>query len=246
MKISHSQKLENRRNIIASAVDLIAEKGIKSATMRQIARSAGLSDATIYNYFPTKEAILYAYYEDHMHACIAELKTVADFHTFSLQEQLQTLFDTSRRLYLPDREFVAVTFRRTMLAGSSDWRRIKPIRSVFLSAVHDMLAAASEVGEIPDQVFEDLIGQFFMDAYLGVIIYWLEDASDHFEQTSVLVDRGLDLACALLKAGIANKLFDMAIFFFKSHIVNRLEAFIAPIQSANKVKRRFMEALNDG
>ncbi len=245
MNISQEQKMENRKKILAAAVQLIGEKGFKAATMRQIARKAGIGDATIYNYFPTKEAILYGYYEDHMHACIDALKSVADFHSFSLQEQIQTLFDTSQTLYLPDRDFVAETFRPIMLAGSHDWSRLKPIRAIFLSAIHDMMAAASEVGEIPDQVFEDLIGQFFMDAYLGVVIYWLADTSDGFSNTSVLVDRGLDMACALLKAGIANKAFDMAVFFFKTHIINKMDAFITPIHTAGKVKRRFMEALDD-
>lgn len=167
-----------------------------------------------------------------------------DFQTFSLQEQIQTLFDTSTTLYLPDREFVAATFRQIMLSGSHDWARIKPIRAVFIAAIHDMMAAAAEVGEIPDQVFEDLIGQFFMDAYLGVVIYWLGDSSDGFSNTSVLVDRGLDLACALLKAGIANKIFDMAVFFFKAHIIHKMDAFIAPMQTAGKIKRQFMEDLD--
>jgi AcrR family transcriptional regulator len=246
MKISQEQKAENRSKIIAAAVELIGDSGLKAATMRQIARQAGVGDATIYNYFPTKEAILYGYYEDHMRACIEALKTVPEFQSFSLQEQIQTLFDTSHTLYLPDREFVAQTFRRTFLAGSGDWARLKPIRALFLAAIGDMLDAAAEVGEIPDQVFEDLIGQFFMEAYLGVTLYWLKDTSDHFGNTSLLVDRGLDLACAMLKAGVANKLFDMALFLFKTHIVGRMEALAArsPFGSSGSLKRRFMEAFD--
>jgi AcrR family transcriptional regulator len=245
MKISYKQKIENRKTIITAAVDLISDEGFKSATMRKIARHAGIADATIYNYFPTKEAILYSYYEDHMRACIDSLKEVPDFHTFTLQEQIQTLFDTSRTLYLSDREFVVKTFRKTMLTGSRDWARIKPIRAIFLSAIEEILSAASEVGEIPDQVFGDLIGQFFMDAYLGIMIYWIEDTSDGFANTSILLDRGLDLACAMLKAGIANKVFDIAVFFFKTHIIEKMEAFIAPLQTLEKAKRRFMEGKDD-
>lgn len=245
MKISQQQKIENRKTIIAAAVELISDNGFKSATMRKIARQAGIGDATIYNYFPTKEAILYGYYEDHMRGCIDSLKAVPDFHTFNLQEQIQTLFDTSQTLFLPDREFVAITFRQTMLTGSHNWARIKTIRAIFLSAIEEMISAAAEVGEIPDQVFGDLIGQFFMDAYLGVMIYWIEDTSDGFTNTSIVVDRGLDLACAMLKAGIANKIFDMAVFFFKTHIVEKMAAFSAPLQTAEKVKRKFMEGLNE-
>ena len=66
MKISEDQKQENRKKIIRSAVDAITQKGMKGATMKMIARKAGLGDATIYNYFPTKEAIVYAYYEEQL------------------------------------------------------------------------------------------------------------------------------------------------------------------------------------
>ena len=155
MKISQEQKAANRQAILEAAVTQIAEKGFKAATMSRIAREAGVGEATIYNYFSTKEAILYAYYLDHMHRCVAELKTVADFNTFTLQEQLQTLFDTSLDLYLPHREFVGRTFRLVFLSPSRDWNQVKPIRAIFLAAVADMLAAAAEVGEIPGQVFED-------------------------------------------------------------------------------------------
>lgn len=244
MKISQEKKAQNRRDIISAAVDLMGDKGYKSATMRQIAKAAGLGEATIYNYFPTKEAILYAYYEDHMLACIETLKTVPRFETFSLQEQLQTFFETSLSRYLSDRGFVQETVRHTLLGASRDWPHIRPIRSAFLKAVDEMLAAAVEVGEIPDPVFQDLMSQFLMDAYIGVVIYWLEDRSEGFENTTVLIDRGLDLTCALLKAGVANKLFDMAIFMFRTHILDRIEHLATPLKTAATVKRRFMEAMD--
>lgn len=243
MKISQEKKAQNRRDIISAAVELMGEKGFKTATMRQIAKAAGLGEATIYNYFPTKEAILYAYYEDHMLACIEDLKSVPQFETFSLQEQLQTFFETSLNRYLQDRGFVQETVRQALLGASRDWPHIRPIRSAYLSAVDEMLAAAVEVGEIPDPVFQDLMGQFLMDAYIGVVVYWLEDRSDGFENTTVLIDRGLDLTCALLKAGVANKLFDMAIFMFRTHILDRIEHLATPLKTAATVKRRFMEAM---
>jgi AcrR family transcriptional regulator len=245
MKISQEKKARNRRDIIRAAADLVGDKGFKSATMRQIARTAGLGEATIYNYFPTKEAIVYAFYADHMQDCIDDLKNVEHFETFSLQEQLQTFFDASLNRYLDDRSFVQETFRLALLGASRNWPHIRPIRSAFIAAVQDMIAAAVEVDEIPDQVFQDLLGQLFMDAYIGVVMYWLDDRSDGFENTSVLIDRGLDLTCALLKAGVANKLFDMAVFMFKTHILDRMEMLVTPVKTAAAVKRRFMEALDD-
>lgn len=241
MKISKDKKKENKIKIINSAVDLISEKGFKPTTMRAIAKKAQMGEATIYNYFPTKEAILYAYYEDHMHACIDSLKQVDDFHTYSLQEQLQVLFNTSLVFYLADREFVCRTFRKVLLGSSQNWSKIRPIRDTFLAAVNDMVSAASEAGEIPEQIFQDLIGQFLMDAYIGTIHYWTNDTSESFTNTTVLVDKGLDVACALLKAGVANKLFDITSFLFKTHIFSRLECFVDTFKNAQKIKRKFME-----
>lgn len=245
MKISQDQKEVNRKAFIAAAVEIISEKGLKATTMRQIAKAAGMGEATIYNYFPTKEAILYAYYEDHMAACVEELRSIPDFNTFSLQEQLQSLFDTSLNLYLADREFVAQTFQTVLLGSSRNWGRMKVIRNTFLAAVNDILSAAAEAGEIPDQVFQDLMGQFFLDAYIGLIHYWLSETSDGFANTRVLSDRGLDLACAMLKAGVANKLFDMAVFLFKTHVLGRMEFIIDPLKNAAVIKRRFMESMDD-
>lgn len=245
MKISQQQKAENRRAIIRAAVELMTDKGVRATTMREVARRAGLGDATIYNYFPTKESIPFGYYEDHATACIEDLKALESFHTFTLQEQLQTLFDTSLSLFLPDREFVAATFGSIWLGGSRDWGRIKPAREEFLKAILDILGAAEEVGEIPEQVFREMIGQFFMDAYIAVVLYWLSDRSENFGNTTQIMDRGLDLACALLRAGIANKMFDMAIFLFKNHVLNRMDFFLNPMEDAGKVKRPFMETGNN-
>ncbi|WP_020589406.1 TetR/AcrR family transcriptional regulator [Desulfobacter curvatus] len=244
MKISQEQKKENRLKLIRAMTDLVIENE-GPVTMREVARRAGVADATIYNYFPTKEAIFFAYYEDHVNDVIDQLMAMDTFHTFSLQEQLQTLFDTSLRLYLPDREFVAATFKKVWLAGSGNFARFKAVRSGLLAAVNDIIAAAEEAGEIPGQVFQDLTGQFFADAYIAVVLYWLADGSDKFKNTDVLMDQGLDLACALLKAGVANKLFDMAVFLFKQHVLTRLSRF-SPIEKADiKPKRRFMGGQND-
>ncbi len=244
MKISQQQKLENRMAILRAAVAIMTEKGFKAATMQQIAKAAGVGNATIYNYFATKEAILFGYYEAHVEACIDTLKSVEGFDTFSLQEQLHTLFETSLELLAEDREFVAETFGRVLLRGSRDWARIKPIRALFLAAVNDMLDAAAEVGEIPEPVFQELTCQFLMDAYIAAVHYWLADTTEGFENTRVAIDRGLDLACAMLKAGISNKVFDLAVFFFKNHVLTHLDRFMEPVRTAGKAKRRFMEEMD--
>jgi len=49
-----------KANLIKAAEKVFAEKGFHQATISEIARQAGVSDATIYEYFPTKEELLFA------------------------------------------------------------------------------------------------------------------------------------------------------------------------------------------
>jgi len=239
MKISEEQKLENRKKIIRAAVDAITEKGMKAATMREIAQRAGLGDATIYNYFPTKEAIMYAYYEDQLEAGVERLKSIADFNEFSLQEQLQAFFETQLELFLPDREFVDLSFRAITFSLTHDYQYIKPIRSRFFRIISDLFGGAIEAGEIPDQVFLELAYQFFWDYHVGVIFYWLRDRSNQFQNTTVLLDKSLDLAVTFIKAGVVNKILDMASFLFRHHIIDRLDTIRDRVEVVRKVKREF-------
>lgn len=246
MKISKAQRLKNRRNIIRAGVDLMIEKGFKSATMREIARRSKIGEATIYNYFPTKESILFAYYEDHFICCTEKLKEIEDFNTYSFQEQVQAYFETSLELFLPDREFVELSYKQVFFSLSRNYQLFEPLRKQFLLAMGDMFEAATEVDELPALVFSDLVVQLFWDYYIGVLAYWLADKSPRFDDTTVLIDKSLDLSVALLKSGIVNKMFDLAVILFKTHVLSRLPNIKHHFDMAHVVKREFMGGMNAG
>lgn len=239
MKISEEQKRKNRCEIIRAAVDAITEKGMKGATMREIAKKAELGEATIYNYFSTKEAIVYAYYDAQLGACTERLRLIEDFNAYSLREQLQTFFETQLELMLPDREFVEATFGAVTFSLTHDRQQLKPIRARFFRIVADMFEAAIEAGEIPDQAFLELGYQFLWDYHVGLVMYWLRDRSDQFQNTSILIDKSLDLGIGFIRADLVNKALDMASFLFRRHIIDRLDSLQDRADLARKVKRAF-------
>jgi len=49
-----------REQILEAATRVFAEKGFRRATTREVAREAGVSEGTIYNYFEDKDALLLA------------------------------------------------------------------------------------------------------------------------------------------------------------------------------------------
>ena len=56
----HSNTTTRKDRIMAAALRIFAAKGFQNATIAEISREAGVSEPTIYEYFGTKEALLFA------------------------------------------------------------------------------------------------------------------------------------------------------------------------------------------
>jgi len=59
--------------IVSATGELVAEKGLASVTMSQIATRAGIGRATLYKYYPDVESILVAWHERQISAHLAQL-----------------------------------------------------------------------------------------------------------------------------------------------------------------------------
>jgi len=55
-----NQESDKKKKILISAIKIIGEKGFQNATIAEIAKDAGVGDATIYEYFKNKEDLLLA------------------------------------------------------------------------------------------------------------------------------------------------------------------------------------------
>src|SRR5215204_2742458 len=53
-----------RQRLYATAIGLIARRGYEATTLREIAGEAGVSVGLLYRYFPSKQAVIIALYEE--------------------------------------------------------------------------------------------------------------------------------------------------------------------------------------
>jgi len=61
MIMADKSKTKTRKDrIMDAALRIFAEKGFQNATITEISKEAGVSEATIYEYFGTKEDLLFA------------------------------------------------------------------------------------------------------------------------------------------------------------------------------------------
>ena len=59
MGLREAKKLRTRQEIADQAMKLFAQRGFDAVTVAEVASAAGISEKTVYNYFPTKEDLFF-------------------------------------------------------------------------------------------------------------------------------------------------------------------------------------------
>ena len=244
MKITQSAKEKTKIKILQAAVDLIIAKGFDNASLREMAKQAGVSNPTIYNYFPSKEKLLYAYIEQKHKEAVATLQEIEDFHTYTLREQLQTLIETELELYLEDREFIIQIAHMVFHSSGFKVSALYETNGLFIDTVEEMLNIAIEAGEIQEPPLREHLPKLFWDYYIMVVAYWVKDDSEMFENTTQFIDHSLGVMEALLHSDILNKASDLGMFFFKTHMLSSLQKFASKKQGFDNIKRKLGEVLH--
>jgi TetR/AcrR family transcriptional regulator of autoinduction and epiphytic fitness len=233
MRTTKSQQAQNHRLIIRTAVDLMTQHGFEGTTMKQIARAADLGDATIYKYFPTKEKLVLAYFEQAAGDALALAaqsqiqagggQAAKDQPAFSLQEQMQLLIDSLLEILLADREFVAIARklieRTPMLLLSEEL----PGKALLKQAFVTLLAQAESTGEIVPCGFKPSLSGLMADYVYAVIAYWLRDESEAFGNTTQMVDLSLGVLVLALRSGLVDKLLALGGFMVRSQLARLMQ-----------------------
>lgn len=145
---SGGSQMEQRQRILEAAVSVIAAKGFHQATMREIARAAGVATGTVYLYFKGKRDLLNAF--------IGEITWEAEPPTAKLTrraalEALQQLLTDWSDFLRKHRGYLAALISESMfdarLARRLRDRAIKPVDSLLRdllkrSGVKDAAATA--------------------------------------------------------------------------------------------------------
>lgn len=161
-----------RTRLLAAMAELVARNGYAAFSLRQLAREVGLTAGALYRYFPTKHALMVAYWSESLGALHAEFsqiaRDVADprecllrmaraYTAFALQDRprFRTMFLESDRGELGEfgrSETLLAPFNdiRDQMEAAIDAGALKPIApdiaaQILWASVHGVLALAANV-----------------------------------------------------------------------------------------------------
>ena len=235
MKVTKEQQHETKLQLIASAVEIMSEKGFRATTMKAIATHAGVGVATIYNYFPNKEKILFAYFEEQYIKLTDQIGEIEGFEDYALNEQIQMLIETSLDNLLEDREFVKEAAHLAVFSPLSSFNDSKQARSIFLDTAKDIWNQHIEKNGGKTPMTQDWMLLMFWEYYLGIVAYWLKDESENFNHTTQLVDKTSEIIKMSIESDFIGKFMDLGSFFYRTHFHSYLENF-KPLDNLNPLR----------
>lgn len=150
VSLRERKKLATRRLLRRVALDLVAERGLSNVTVEDIAEAADVSPRTFFNYFPSKEAVLFGGSPDRA----AELR-----ERIARQSPGEPALDVLRVVMAQDAEMIADELR-SLGGDPADWlRKIKVART----DPHMRAAHAAQMAMIERAIGEGLAARLGAD-----------------------------------------------------------------------------------
>jgi AcrR family transcriptional regulator len=180
-----------RRTLLERALVLFQARGVDATTMRDIAEAAGLSLGAAYYYFPSKDALIFAYYEANQ----AEAEAAAPT-TGTVRARLGALLHGKLASIRPQRAMLASIIQRLVDPGDPLSAFSSATASVRGRAIEAFARALASSG-LPAEIVP-LAAHALWLLQLACMLVYVHDDSPGEARTHGLVDDGLDLIVPLL------------------------------------------------
>jgi len=188
--------------LYAVAIGMIATRGYEATTLRDIANKAGVSVGLLYRYFPSKQAVVIALYDElssdyERQAANMPAGRWRDRFIFALTTSFDVLkpHKTALRALTP---VLVGDPEEGIFASSTSFSRLR-VQRVFESAV-------TEAADAPKKPLAEALGRLLYLVHLSVLLWWLLDKSANQRATTTLVSLTRQLlptaAMALMVPGV--------------------------------------------
>lgn len=136
-----------QRGILSAACDLFARQGYMRASIAELADACKLSRGALYHYFESKEAILFAILDTHVHEMIADVDAAIASESTTLDQfraairaivKLNAQSPNEQRVILNDLSFLS----------EAEQEIIKALERQIVDAVADLLIRLDQDGKI--------------------------------------------------------------------------------------------------
>jgi AcrR family transcriptional regulator len=186
-----SKSETTRRALLDKALALFQKHGVEATTMRDIARAANLSLGAAYYYFPSKEALIFAFYEQNQ----AAMEELARRARGTLRDRLGEVMHGKLESIRPQRAMLGAIVARLVDPGDPLGAFSAQTRAVRERAIQ--IFATLLTPDLPPPAVPVAANAIWL-LQMAAMLVFVNDASAKSARTHGLVDDGLDLLVPLL------------------------------------------------
>ncbi len=140
------QDLDRRRHQVFNAsVHLFLEKGFQETTMQEIAEAAGMGKSTLYDYFKTKDEILFSVVEDEIYDLTEQAKGIVT-RDLPAAEKLKQVMRAHLEHLLEQKDFYTNLLFEVQRLSIEDQRRLQVKRHVYQDLLCSLVEQAIQEG----------------------------------------------------------------------------------------------------
>jgi len=189
---------ETALRILEGALELFRQEGFDSATMRDIARKAGVATGAAYYYYPSKDAIVMDFYRRSCAEMQPKIETALQ-GVGGLEARLRELIRAKLAHFAPNRNVL-----RALLKNGADPRHplspfspeTQEIRDADIAWFRRILVDSGV--RIPRDLETDLPGVLWF-FQMGVIFFWVIDESPRQARTERLLELSSKTVAGLIR-----------------------------------------------
>jgi AcrR family transcriptional regulator len=180
-----------RSHLLSTAIRVFRERGLESVTMRELASAAGTSLGSAYYYFPSKEAIIQAHYDEVQAEHARRVSEALANSNLDLKDRLRAAFHSKLDILQGDRRLLGALFRYTgqpqhPLSAFGDGTHVNRQQSM------SVFQAALGNERLPDDVRAFLPAGLWA-LHMAILLYFIYDDSPEQQRTRRLIDGVLTL-----------------------------------------------------
>lgn len=168
------RRIQTLDHVARTAMQLFESSGYTATTMEQIALQADVAKGTLYNHFPTKEAILAHWVHMELASDTERLRTLVEAPG-RFVPRLERLLGESAEWSERHRDYLLDYFRFRFLnienelaAGDPD-NRPRDLAGLFAL----LIAQAQEAGELRNDLSAEHLASLLHHMYFGALMRWL-------------------------------------------------------------------------
>lgn len=179
-----------RERILNTALDLFYNKGIRSISMDKIVESSGVSKATLYRHFPTKDDLIVAYLQEHDHDIWEYFDKSISQHG-SPKAQIYAMIDASIELLKP-KYSRGCPFLNVFAQFPEENHPAHKFALEYNNGLRSRLSDLIQKAGVTDESLTDQLLMVINGAYSSVPVLGFEDSASQLKTIATqLIERNL-------------------------------------------------------